>query len=57
VQELAQQQERILTKEDNLYIQQLAPKAYISPIFTREQERNGIATQSSQASAKGKAKK
>lgn len=37
VQELAEQQRRILTKEENLYIQQLAPKAYISPLFTRQQ--------------------
>lgn len=37
MQELAEQQKRILMKEDNLYIQQLAPKAYISPLFTREQ--------------------
>lgn len=35
VQELADQQERILTKDAHLYIRQLAPKAYVSPIFTR----------------------
>jgi hypothetical protein len=36
VQELAEQQRRILTKNNHLFIQQLAPRAYISPLFTRE---------------------
>jgi hypothetical protein len=54
VQELADQQERILTKEENLYIQQLAPKAYFAPIYTRDHERNSISTH---PSANGTAKK
>jgi hypothetical protein len=36
VQELAAQQKRILLRDEQLYIQQLAPKAYVSPLFTRQ---------------------
>jgi hypothetical protein len=59
VQDLASQQKRILKRDELFYIQQLAPKAYVAPMFTRDlecsdQDPTGIAPPAATAQARAR---